>query len=209
MSFETISAREKEDIQKYFGKALEELTHDEFRQLVRELRSKYHPDNFEKFEDPTVREMATERFQQIESLTAKIEAYLRGEATTATLAPERHAFYAFDGMKIEVVTSDKDLKYDLFGTFYRWLRMGEKFKIPGAANAFIVMDEDHRGVRIGYNETIRMYLTFGREDAVETIVDWLYQHIRGRASYLIIHGAKIEVDATAMLMAVRRPALLM
>lgn len=205
MSVETISTREKEDIQKYFGKQLEELTVEEFRGLIKELRLKYHPDNFEKFGDHTVQEMATERFQQIEALISKLEAWFSG----GSLAPHSHTFYAFDGMKIEVVTSDKDLKYHLFGTFYRWLRMGEKFKIPGSANAFIIMDEDHRGVRIGFNETIRMYLTFGREDAIETIVDWLYQHIRGRASYLIIHGAKIEVDATAMLMAVRRPALLL
>ena len=213
MAFAALSVQDKELIQKYFGKRLEDLTINEFKQALKELRSKYHPDNFEKFEDETIREMATERFQQIEQLAAKLDAYFKGELPAAEPGQEEtmphDARYAFDGMKIEVVTSDKDLKYQLFGTFYRWLRLGEKFKIPGAEKAFIIMDEDHRGVRIGFNETIRMYLTFGPEDPIETIVDWLYRNILGKASYLIIHGKKVEVDAGAMLMAIRKPALLL
>ena len=59
---EPLSPSEREEIRKYFGKPVEELSRDEFIQLHRQLRSRYHPDNFEKFADETVREMATERF---------------------------------------------------------------------------------------------------------------------------------------------------
>jgi hypothetical protein len=213
MTTDPLTVQDKELIPKYFGKRLEDLTINEFKQVLKDLRAKYHPDNFEKFEDATVREMATERFQQIEQLAAKLDAYFKGELPALAPSPDEavphDARYAFDGMKIEVVTSDKDLKYQLFGSFYRWLRLGERFKIPGAEKAYIIMDEDHRGVRIGYSETIRMYLTFGPEDPIETIVDWLYRNILGKASYLIIHGKKVEVDAGAMLMAIRKPALLL
>ncbi|MBK7408340.1 MAG: hypothetical protein IPJ40_09920 [Saprospirales bacterium] len=210
MTTESLNIQEKEAIQKYFGKKLEELTKEEFQYAKKELRTKYHPDNFEKFEDETVREMATERFQQIEELSAKMESYFKGELPVAPKGndPARNAFYAFDGLKIEVITADKDLKYNLFGTFYRWLTLGEQFKIPDTANAYIIMDESHQGTRIGYSETIRMYLTFGKEDSIEDIVNWLYQRIQGRATSLIIHGQKIEVEPNSMLMAIRKPSLL-
>ncbi|MBK6904259.1 MAG: hypothetical protein IPH04_16050 [Saprospirales bacterium] len=211
MTAQAISLNEREAIQKYFGKALEELTIQEFQRIRKELRSKFHPDNFEKFEDDTVREMATERFQHIEGLTEKMEAYFQGElpAQGEGAPVSTPASYAFDGMKIEILTTDKDLKYDLFGSFYKWLRLGEQFKIPHTANAYIIMDEDHRGVRIGYSETIRMYLTFGVDDAIEDIVEWFFQRIHGRAMGLLIHGQKIEVDYNAILGAVRKPSLLL
>ena len=206
-----ISASDRETIQKYFGKPLEELSIQEFERLRKELRAKFHPDNFEKFEDETVREMATERFQLIESLMEKMEAYFNGNHAPEKGVPamDRDLSYAFEGMKIEVITADKDLKYDLFGSFYRWLRLGEKFKIPNTSEAFIIMDEDHRGVRIGYNETIRMYLTFGVQDAIEDIVDWFFHRIQGRATSLLVHGEKIEVEYNAILAAVRKPSLLL
>ena len=211
MTAQAISFPEKEAIRKYFGKPLEELSLQEFQRIRKELRSKFHPDNFEKFEDETVREMATERFQQIESLTEKMDTFFQGSLPAGN--PEFRApgdvSYAFDNMKIEIITTDKDLKYDLFGTFYRWLKLGEKFKIPNTAEAFIIMDEDHRGVRIGYNETIRMYLTFGVNDAIEDIVGWVFHRIQGRAMSLLIHGQKIEVDYEAILAAVRKPSLLL
>ncbi|MCB9284353.1 MAG: hypothetical protein H6563_09795 [Lewinellaceae bacterium] len=211
MQTTALSTQDREAIQKYFGKSLEELTIKEFQQAKKDLRTKYHPDNFEKFEDETIREMATERFQQIEYLTEKMEAYFEGKIALPRDENRRpqNVFYAFDGMKIEILTSDKDLKYDLFGTFYKWLSLGDQFKIPNTPNAYLFMDESHRGTRIGYQETIRVYLTFGKEDSIENIVDWFYRHIEGRANGLLIHGQKIEVDPAAMLMAIRKPALLM
>ncbi|MBK8705139.1 MAG: hypothetical protein IPN33_17280 [Saprospiraceae bacterium] len=60
-----ISPQEKEEIQKYFGLPLEDLTPETFRQILRQLRAKFHPDAFEKFEDPTVREVMTENFRPL------------------------------------------------------------------------------------------------------------------------------------------------
>ncbi len=205
-----ISTTEKEEIRKYFGKGLEEMDSEEFKQLHKTLRAKFHPDNFEKFEDDTVKEMATERFQAIERLAERMAAFYNGktriiQAQAGDFGPG--AQFAFEKMKIEVITSDKDLKYHLFGTAYRWLLYGDKFKIPGT-QAFIIIDEDHRGSSIGYRETIRMYVTFGVNDATEDIVAWLYDRIQGRASSLIIHGEIVKIDPMSMLHAIKKTAIL-
>ncbi len=205
-----ITTTEKEEIRKYFGKDLEEMDSEEFKRLHKTLRTKYHPDNFEKFEDDTVKEMATDRFQSIERLAQRMAAFYNGK--TRILQAEEGIFgpdaqFAFDKMKIEVITSDKDLKYHLFGTAYRWLLYGDKFKIPGT-HASIIIDEDHRGSSIGYRETIRMYLTFGVNDATEDIVAWLYDHIQGRANSLIIHGEIVQINPMAMLQAIKKTSIL-
>jgi len=204
---ESFTPAEREEVRKYFGKPLEELDAEEFKVIHRQLRTRYHPDNFEKFEDETVREMATERFQRIESLAAKIDRMLKGGSSLPSVDNFMHADarFAFDKMKIEVVTSDKDLKYHLFGTAYRWLAWGDKFKVPGT-QAHIIIDEDHRGVRIGYRETIRMYLTFGPDDDLEAIIGWLYTKLNGRASSLLIEGTSIPVDRDLMTRHIKRTA---
>ena len=78
MTATNITTQDQSNIQKYFGLSLEELDETTFKRIQKELRSKYHPDKFEKFEDDTIREMATERFQLIESLSEKIVTYLSG-----------------------------------------------------------------------------------------------------------------------------------
>lgn len=210
MSANNWTAADKATIQKYYGHSLEELRPEEFQKIRKQLRAKYHPDNFEKFDDETIREMATERFQAIEELNQKIEWHFEGKLSKAS-SHERafhpQAQFAFDQLKIEVITSDKDLKYHLFGTFYRWLVYGDKFKIPDT-KASIIIDENHQGSSIGYRETIRMYLSFDTEDSVETIVDWLFQKINGRATSLIIHGDLVEVNFDAMLRAVKQTTFL-
>ncbi|MEZ5039955.1 MAG: hypothetical protein R2828_08685 [Saprospiraceae bacterium] len=188
-----IEKHEKDLIQKYFGVPLEELRPETFKQRLKELRVKYHPDQFEKFEEATIQEMAKEQFQQIEALAAKIEPYLKGEMLNSSgsqtkmkrdfMSPE--AVFASKKMKIEIKTSDKDLKYHLFGSFYRWLQYGDTFKIPNTGGT-IIMDEDHRGSRIGFEEVVRIYLTFGEGDVIEEMVGWLFGKIEGRANSLII-----------------------
>ena len=64
---------EAQKIRELFGLAPEQLSEEAFRKSLRELRARYHPDNFEKFGDDTVRQLATERFQTIERLAVKIE----------------------------------------------------------------------------------------------------------------------------------------
>ncbi|MDX1939964.1 MAG: hypothetical protein SFU99_05385 [Saprospiraceae bacterium] len=208
----TITEKDKEAIQKYFGVPFEELDAEQFKKVLRELRGKYHPDNFEKFEDETVREMATERFQQIEELAEKMEAYLTGKMPTANFSQaeretfmHQHAIFAANKLKFEVLTTDKDLKYHLFGAMYRWLQFGDKFKIPDT-NAFIIMDEDHRGTSVGYQESIRMYLTFDENDSIEKIVEWLYPRIQGRAKSLLVAGEKIEIEPFGIFYAIRKRA---
>jgi len=211
MSQSSITQSDRESIQKYWGKSLEKLNPEDFRKVHKQLRAKYHPDNFEKFEDETIREMATDRFQLIESLAKKLEAYFDGKIRPEKL--EEKAFhpqaqFAFEKMKIEVITSDKDLKYHLFGTSYRWLVYGDNFKIPNTKKAYLIIDEDHRGNSIGYRETIRMYVTFGINDAVEDIVDWLYERIKGRATSLLIEGEVIPIDRNELLRKIKKTSFL-
>lgn len=206
-----ITPQDKEDIAKFFGVPLEQLDLETFKKTLRQLRAKYHPDNFEKFEDPTIKEVMTEKFQLIERLAAKLEQFFQGnirlgEQTTGMARPEKPLF-AFDEMKIEIITADKDLKYHLFGAYYRWLKYGERFKIP-ETGASIIVDEDHAGLSIGFRESVRMYLTFGTDDSIEAIVGWLYEKIRERATSLLIEGKMIPVTYESMVNAIQRISLL-
>ncbi len=186
-----------------------------FKKKHRELRSKFHPDNFEHFENEAVKELATEKFQVIEALSDKLEAYL---TNSPMRSPELNkdqksdfmhpdAVFAGKRIKIEVITSDKDLKYHLFGSQYRWLEFGDSFKIPNT-NASIVIDEGHLGRRIGFQEPIRMYLTFDENDSIEMIVDWLFDKIEERTNTLIVAGETILVEPTAIITAIRKETYL-
>ena len=204
----TFTPEESGEIRELFGFAPEQLTEDVFRKTLRDLRAKYHPDNFEKFGDDTVRLMATERFQRIERLAEKIQNWLQGKnAPTTNRQPESYddprARFAYQAMKIEIRTGDKDLKYHLFGTFYRWLTMGEQFKIP-ETQAYLIADEEHLGRSIGFRETIRVYLTFEETDAVENIVGWLFPKIEGRADALLIEGEIVPIEQEAILNVIKR-----
>ncbi len=211
------SEQEIADIHELFGAMPEQLDAEAFRTTLRELRAKYHPDNFEKFDDAVVRQLATDRFQRIEWLAEKLENYGLGKSLIAT--PESSAAgagvsnemilshpaarFAYQAMKIEIRTGDKDLKYHLFSTFYRWLILGERFKIPGAQGAYLIADEGHTGRNIGYVEFIRVYLTFEEPDPVETIVAWLHEKIAGRADLLLIEGDIVPIEYEAMLRVVK------
>ena len=210
MSSNRWTEAEKEAIKKYYGEPIELLRPEDFHKVRKKVLAKYHPDNFEKFEDETIREMATDRFQSIEQLNKKIELHFAGKLGVPNgrdQAFHPNAQYAFDKLKIELITSDKDLKYHLFGTFYRWLVYGDKFKIPNTS-ASIIIDEDHQGTSIGYRETIRMYLTFDTNDSVESIVDWLFEKIEGRASSLLIHGDVVDVEYEAILRSIKQTTFL-
>lgn len=182
-----------------------------FKQILKKLRAKYHPDNFEKLEDPIVLELATERFQQIEHLAKIIEAYFKGKEKLVQeeiTVDHPSAKFAFDNMKIEVMTSDKDLKYILFGTSYRMLQYGQHFKIPGTKGAYLIIDEAHRGTRVGFREAIRMYITFGVEDSTEKIADWLYSSIANSAHSILVEGKVVPIDREAILRLIRKTSLL-
>ncbi len=206
--------QEREEIRELFGALPEQLNPEEFKKALRDLRAKYHPDNFEKFGDNTVRQLATERFQRIERLAEKMEDWFAGKKTAPGPATpygspadprvlDPRARFAFREMKIEIRTGDKDLKYHLFGTFYRWLTLGERFRIPDS-KAFLIADEQHLGRSIGFVESIRVYLSFEEDDSVETISRWLYEKITGRADALLIEGELVPIDYDAILLAIKR-----
>lgn len=206
------SEQEKHEIRELFGAMPEQLDSELFKKTLRELRAKYHPDNFEKFGDDTVRQLATERFQRIEILAGKIETWLSGDELAAneqqtTEHKERihdpRARFAYREMKIEIRTSDKDLKYHLFGTFYRWLTLGDRFKIPDS-KAFLIADEEHLGRQIGFVESIRIYLTFEEDDSVEQIARWLFDKIVGRADALLIESELVPINYETILTAIKR-----
>jgi hypothetical protein len=117
------------------------------------------------------------------------------------------AVFAGKRLKIEILTGDKDLKYHLFGTFYRWLQNGDSFKIPGTGGS-IVIDEDYSGRRIGFQESVRMYLTFGEADSIEDMAGWLFSKIVGRADKLLVAGEIVEIDLEKIVRAVKRETLL-
>ena len=56
-----LSSEELQEAEKYFG-PFSDLDLENFKKIRKELQVKYHPDQFEKFEDETVKELATERF---------------------------------------------------------------------------------------------------------------------------------------------------
>jgi hypothetical protein len=206
----SITPKEKEKILEYFGKKPEDLTPEEFDRKLRELRSKYHPDKYEKFGDETVKDLAAEKFREIELLAEKIRFYLsvKNEKSKATeVVFDRGARFAYDELKIEIITDEKDLKYYLFGTHYRWLERGDRYKIKDT-EAYIIIDEDHRGRSVGFREGIKMYLTFNATDSIETIIAWLYERIAGYASALIIGGKSIPVNYDEMVQAVKKKTLL-
>ncbi|HRI61314.1 MAG TPA: hypothetical protein PK228_16355 [Saprospiraceae bacterium] len=205
--------QEQQDIRELFGALPEHLDAESFKKTLRELRAKYHPDNFEKFGDDIVRQLATERFQRIERLAEKIEGWWNAKTQAIQPGPsasgsdqrlfDPRARFAYREMKIEIRTGDKDLKYHLFGTFYRWLTLGDRFKIPDS-QAFLIADEEHLGRRIGFVESIRVYLTFEETDSVELITRWLFDKIAGRADALLIEGELVPIEYEAILFAIKR-----
>ena len=52
MPANTFTIQEKAEIHKLFGLPLEQLDLETFRKVHRDLRSKYHPDNFEHLSRP-------------------------------------------------------------------------------------------------------------------------------------------------------------
>ena len=210
----TITASDKQHIQKYFGSSLEELTYTDFQQKHKQLRVKYHPDNFAKFDDETIHEMATERFQLIEQLAEKLKAFFeekqkvtiaeKESETETTIVQNR---YAYDDLKFEIITRNKDLKYHLFGKFYRRLSWGDRYQIPNTA-ASLIIDNNHVGNSIGFNETIVFYLSFAASESVHDIAEWLYKNIVGQATSLLISKEWTPINLLAIRRAIERKTIL-
>ncbi|MBE0637015.1 MAG: hypothetical protein IH598_00670 [Bacteroidales bacterium] len=204
------SNSERDKVKEYFGKLPEELLDHEFEQRLRELRATWHPDKFEKFGDETVRLLATDKYKEIELLADKIRTHLKSKKDPiSTSVPVNNANekYAYNRLKIEIITREKDLKYYLFGTHYRWLERGDSYRIKGT-DASIVIDANYANRSIGFTESIKMYLTFTENDSLEIIMMWLFSKILGYATQVLIEGKAVQVDYPDLMAAVKAKTLL-
>lgn len=210
MPAEPLTYTEKQQFEKYFSIAIDAIDMETFQRKRKELLQKYHPDKFEKHDDPLVREMAHDKFRDLEQLCEKAKDWLENKqplketAPSTALPPEQ---YAADGMYIEVITRDKDLKYHLFGSHYRWLESGDKYEIPGT-KAFIRIESNYKGTSIGYSEAIKMYVSFGVNDSVTDIVNWLYNRINGSATSLLIAKQLVAIEPEAMARFIKKKTVL-
>jgi len=201
---------ERNKIAEYFGKKPEEITLEELELKHRELRARYHPDKFEKYSDDIVKELARAKFTEIESLAEKIKKKLLADKKNGSIDNELFGLnpqFAFNKLKIEIITKEKDLKYYLFGTQYRWLEKGDKYTIKGT-KATIIIDANYSGRTIGFTEGIKMYLTFTESDSLEEIFAWLFFNIVGYATSIIIGGKSVKIDYYEMLLAVKQKTFL-
>jgi len=205
---ERITDKDRERILKYFGKDLTELKEEEFKTLQKEARRKYHPDQFAHFEDETVLEMAKERFQEIERLGKQVEAFLAGQASAAgtsgeTEGPEAYA-YRSDGMRIDIMTRDANLKFMLFRS--RYIERGDEVKIKGSG-AKLVSLEDYYNRSAGFRENIKVHLAFGPDADLVKVTEWLFRHISGNTTSFVIEGKVVKVAPHEILSAIRKEAI--
>lgn len=202
-----LSKQDQELIQKYFGKGLNEINADNFQQLRREARSKYHPDNFTHFGDETVLEMAKDRFQEIEQLSRKIASYLEGltpAASSAEVPEDPNVVYRSEGMRIDIMTTDAALKFRLFRS--RMIDQGDEVKIKGT-QAKLISLEDYYNRGAGFRETIKVMLAFGEQQDLMPVVEWLFRHISGVTSSFVIEGKLVPIEPYAILKAVRQESI--
>lgn len=203
-------AHERNKIMEYFGKSPENLTPEEFELAHRVLRSKYHPDKFEKYNNELVKELSLAKFKEIEVLADKLKQFFALDAKEDIVREDHigtYPKYAGNNLYIEIITKDKELKYHLFGTKYTFLLAGDKYTIKGT-NASIIIDEKHNGRTIGYNESIKMYLTFSEDDSLDDIMMWLYEKIKERATSINIDGNIVHVNFNEMMAVVRQKTIL-
>lgn len=207
MSQDRLTSQDRELIQKYFGHPLEELSPEQFRALRKEIRKKYHPDNFSKFEDETVIELAKERFQQIEGLSLKVEQYL---TTKDLIEPIEEDLpdqgYRAEGIKLDIMTTDGSLKFQLFRSPY--IDRGDKVKIGSGKAKLIALESYAPRVSAGFRDNIKVKLAFGPEDSVQEIVSWIFQHISGRTSSLVIENKVVQITPYEIQQAIKQEARL-
>ncbi|MEZ4688458.1 MAG: hypothetical protein R3B47_21070 [Bacteroidia bacterium] len=208
-----LSPEENQSFIKHFDIPLEEIAPEDFEKKKKRLTLRLHPDQKDAHEDEEYAAFINERFVKFKALCEKAEAYLyKKERGIADYGSDEaylreDAVYSADGLPVEVITRDKNLKYEMFGSRYRWLERGEKYPIP-KTDAFIRIEEDHRGAGVGFNEYIKMYLSFGSTRNLEPIIDWLFDKIKDKANGLIIQGSRIDIDKFQMGIFIRKTTFL-
>lgn len=202
-----ITEEDKVAIQKLFGKPLQELTAENFKEIQKEARKKYHPDKFTQYEDDLVQEMAKERFQQIEILGQKITQYLEvrgGVEEEPDMDEESQMGYVAEGIHIDIMTGDMQLKYRLFSQ--RIIYRGDKIKIPGTQAKLIALEDYSPRASAGFRDNIKVQLKFGTDDNVNTVVQWIFRHISGVTSSFVIEGQVVKITPLDILRAIKKEA---
>ncbi|MEZ4824736.1 MAG: J domain-containing protein [Bacteroidia bacterium] len=199
------------NVKKYFGLDLETLSEESLKEAHKNARKKYHPDNFTKFEDETVIEMAKDRFQQIEILATRLEDYLKNrkqldEWQKQEGKPGGKVQYATEGIRIDIMTSDKNLKYQLFRT--RIIYKGDYAVIPGTQARLISLLDFSSVAATGFRESIKVLLAFGTEDSISDIVQWLFSRISGKTSSFVIEGKVVRIDPYEIRKAIEKNTIL-
>ena len=209
---ERLTQDDLSNLKKFFNLELNDLTEEKLKEARKEARKKYHPDNFSKFDDAIVQEMARERFQQIEILSKKLEEYLIHrkdfEEKAGMLEDDQpsNALYATEGIRIDIMTSDNTLKYHLFSS--RVIYKGDWTRIKGT-NAKIYSISDHSSrAAMGFRETIKVLLTFEETDSVNDIVHWFFTHISGRTTSFVIEGRVVKIDPYEIRKAIQKHSIL-
>ncbi|HEX2618417.1 MAG TPA: hypothetical protein VHL57_12800 [Flavobacteriales bacterium] len=187
---------------------IEDLSITDLREGRAAIHRKYHPDRFGYLKDEALDKLLHDVYVDVQARLRRVEAEL---LRAGMELPDGHVAkgrtISVEALRIEVVTQDKELKYRLFRTRYLSLDEGRRIPIPGTG-AFLVATSDSNGREIGFQESIRMFLTYHPTDPLKDIVIWLYLGIAGHVRSLWIDGERVEVDPEVMYSAIAKRSLL-
>lgn len=204
-----ITEEDKSLIIKYFGKPLKELDQEGFQQALKEAKKTYHPDKFSQYDDELILEMAKERFQQIQKLEIKVTNYLKikeqmGEDADITEEDGPDKGFYTDGINIDIMTTDKHLKYRLFNSPI--IDRGDRVVIKGTKARLIALEDYSPRVSAGFRDNIKVKLSFGVEDSIYEIANWIFKHISGKTSSFVIENELVNITPGEILNAIKQEA---
>lgn len=190
-----------------FRVPVEDMTSEVVQEKRHLFHKQYHPDRFAYLDDTELNKLLNEVYRDMLDRLRRVEEHLlRSDHGLMHRKPGDPELSAVD-LEIQLITQNKDLKYVLFGSYYRWLSKGERFRIP-RTDATLTSSGNHRGNAIGFNENIRLYLTYGTQDRLDEIVIWFYTRIVDQVSALWIDDKRVDVEPRAIFNALARMKLL-
>ncbi len=190
-----------------FRVPVEDMTPETVQEKRHLFHKHYHPDRFAHLDNAELDKLLNEMYRDMLDRLQRVEEYLLRNSHDLHPEKARQVPLSAVDLEIQLITSDKELKYRLFGSMTRWLDRGERFRLP-RTNATLTSSGRHVGNAIGFNETIPLYLTYGHGDPLDEIVIWLYTRIAGHVSALWVDGARVDVDPKAMFNAMARMKVL-
>ena len=213
----TLTDQEKSLLKKYFESDLADLDVDDFKKKKKLLQARFHPDKYEKYDNEEVREMAKEKYQSISQLCERVEAFFNGDdivkvksssssSSSSPFGSMGMEIYATEGLLIEIVTKDKELKYRMFGSGLKWMLHGEAYIIK-ETNAKIRLWDTSGQRAMGFNETIKLTLSFSDDDDIQVIIDWLFTQVMTAVDVLIINKEKVAINRDAVSQLMRKSTI--